>query len=207
MAPKVAPCEAKNEIHGNSVSGVTQIGQCEQVVRQLDVEVQLVEADLGPLAFRVDLGHALPDGDDPAAHLADLEAQEKFGDNFPAEKRAVTYCELVKRGLVEDAMMQVLCVASVVSIVLGVYVEGPATGWYEGVAILLAVAIVLNVGATNDIQKEKQFRELNGKNEEREVTVFRDGKMSRLMVHHLLDLGASGHTRLPAQAVSTSSVA
>jgi magnesium-transporting ATPase (P-type) len=41
--------------------------------------------------------------------------------------------------------------------------ENPKTDWIEGVAILIAVFIVVMVTAVNDMQKEKQFKELQGK--------------------------------------------
>lgn len=43
--------------------------------------------------------------------------------------------------------------------------------WVEGVAILVAVIIVVLVGSINDYQKEAQFRKLNAKKEDREVKV------------------------------------
>ena len=68
-------------------------------------------------------------------------------------------------------MLKVLIGASVVSIVVGIINEGPAEGWYDGAAILLAVCIILSVTATNDYMKEKQFRKLNSVREKREVSV------------------------------------
>lgn len=44
-----------------------------------------------------------------------------------------------------------------------------------GVAIMVAVVIVVCVGSLNDWQKEKQFRKLNDKKEDRTVKVIRDG--------------------------------
>lgn len=43
--------------------------------------------------------------------------------------------------------------------------------WVEGVAIIVAVLIVVLVGSINDWQKEKQFRKLNAKKEDRYVKV------------------------------------
>jgi len=83
----------------------------------------------------------------------------------------------------------------VVSLALGLYsdfgvkhgpIECPETGllectepkveWVEGVAIMVAVFIVVIVGSLNDWQKERQFRALNDKKEDRTVKVIRDGK-------------------------------
>lgn len=40
---------------------------------------------------------------------------------------------------------------------------------------MVAVVIVVGVGSLNDWQKEKQFRKLNDKKEDRTVKVIRDG--------------------------------
>lgn len=63
-----------------------------------------------------------------------------------------------------------------VSIVLGVTIEDPKTGWIEGVAILFAVVLVLNVTAYNNIQQNQQFIELKKDCEAKDVDVKRDGK-------------------------------
>jgi Ca2+-transporting ATPase len=47
----------------------------------------------------------------------------------------------------------------------------PGVKWVEGVAIIVAVALVVVVGSVNDFQKEKQFRSLNAKKEDRRVNV------------------------------------
>lgn len=51
--------------------------------------------------------------------------------------------------------------------------EGIETGWLEGVAILVAVLIVLNVTAANDMQKDRQFRQLNAINNRKLIKVVR----------------------------------
>lgn len=43
--------------------------------------------------------------------------------------------------------------------------------WVEGVAIIIAILIVVLVGSVNDFQKEKQFRKLNAKKDDRIVKV------------------------------------
>lgn len=74
--------------------------------------------------------------------------------------------------------------AAVVSLAVGLYEDiaqpeiDPVTGeelagvkWVEGVAIIVAILIVVLVGSINDYQKEKQFRKLNAKKDDRVVKV------------------------------------
>lgn len=52
----------------------------------------------------------------------------------------------------DDATLQILIAAAIVSLVIGVY-DDPTTGYVEGLAILAAVLIVSVVTAVNDYQK------------------------------------------------------
>jgi P-type Ca2+ transporter type 2C len=58
--------------------------------------------------------------------------------------------------------------------------------WVEGVAIIAAIAIVVLVSALNDWQKERQFRRLNLKKEDRTVKVIRSGRPCTISVHDML---------------------
>lgn len=51
----------------------------------------------------------------------------------------------------------------------------PKVDWVEGVAICVAIAIVILVGSINDWQKERQFKKLNEKREDRTVKCIRGG--------------------------------
>ena len=71
-----------------------------------------------------------------------------------------SFLELVK-GALSDFTVLILLASGVVSFALGLTVDTSDAGGIEGAAILVAVAVVVLVTATNDYQKEKQFRELN----------------------------------------------
>lgn len=51
----------------------------------------------------------------------------------------------------------------------------PQIEWVEGVAILIAVLIVVMVGSVNDWQKERQFKKLNEKKDDRTINCIRGG--------------------------------
>ena len=84
-----------------------------------------------------------------------------------------------------DLTLIILICAAIVSIILGAATEG-LQGCYDGLAILLAVVIVLNVTAINDLQKDKQFRQLNAINNRRNIKVKRDGKMVTVVTDDLV---------------------
>ena len=88
-------------------------------------------------------------------------------------------------GSFADATLIVLIVAAVVSLVVGV-MEDPAKGWIEGAAILFAVLLVAVVTATNDFNKESQFRKLNAVKDDIKVGVLRNGAATTLDVKKLV---------------------
>ena len=51
--------------------------------------------------------------------------------------------------------MRILVLAATVSLVIGIFKEGLAKGWYEGVTIYMAVIIIVTITATNDYIKNK----------------------------------------------------
>ena len=97
-----------------------------------------------------------------------------------------------------------LSIAAVVSLALGLYQdlgtppdisyspqcpEGcpeARVDWVEGVAICVAIIIVVLVGSVNDWQKEKQFQALNDKREDRSVKVLRGGNEMIIGVHDVV---------------------
>ena len=82
-----------------------------------------------------------------------------------------------------------MAVAAVVSLGVGLYEDIavpeydtfgariPGVKWVEGVAIIVAILLVVMIGSVNDYQKEKQFRKLNAKKEDRAVKVNKQTKI------------------------------
>ena len=65
-------------------------------------------------------------------------------------------CDLIKN-VFEDFILKVLCVAAVVATVVGIYNDGFAIGWIDGVSILVAIVIIVVVTVANDMAKERKF--------------------------------------------------
>ncbi|KAA8917261.1 hypothetical protein TRICI_000599 [Trichomonascus ciferrii] len=123
---------------------------------------------------------------------------ERFGRNVLPEKKAKSLWKLMWIAL-QDKVLIILSIAAVISFALGLYEtfgqppeydeeghEIPKVEWVEGVAILVAVAIVVVVGAGNDWQKERQFVKLNKKKEDRKVKVIREGVPHEISIFHLM---------------------
>ncbi|MCJ1354506.1 MAG: hypothetical protein MMC33_004495 [Icmadophila ericetorum] len=114
-----------------------------------------------------------------------------YSDNRLPEKKAKTIFELAWLAY-NDKVLILLTVAAIVSLALGIYQaagkvgDPPYVQWVEGVAITIAIVIVVVVGAANDWQKERQFVKLNKKKEDRLVKVIRSGKSREISVFDIL---------------------
>jgi Ca2+ transporting ATPase len=145
--------EPDNIKDGVSVRKVESWGGIQGVLEKLDVKVK--------------------DGIDTHA-VTDISARQmEFGKNDPIVKPPDTIWSMIVEQF-EDKVLQILSAASAVSLVIGIIEEGWATGWLEGVAIFVAVGIIVSVTAINNYMRDKQFRNLNSKREQRVVPVLRN---------------------------------
>ncbi|KAL9107979.1 MAG: hypothetical protein Q9227_007194 [Pyrenula ochraceoflavens] len=114
-----------------------------------------------------------------------------FKDNRLPERKSKSLLQLAWMAY-NDKVLILLTVAAVISLALGIYqaitsTDGEArVQWVEGVAIIVAIVIVVVVGALNDYQKERQFLKLNKKKDERFVKVIRSGKSREISVYDIL---------------------
>ncbi|KAI0787507.1 calcium-translocating P-type ATPase [Fomes fomentarius] len=121
-------------------------------------------------------------GGGPTYDAALEERRRVFGANVLPVRPSKSLLQLMWLAL-KDKVLVLLSIAAVVSLALGFFQdfgtprpEGePPVDWVEGVAIMVAILIVVLVGSLNDWQKERQFQELNEKKDERGVKVIRDG--------------------------------
>jgi len=100
-----------------------------------------------------------------------------FGENKHKEAPAKNFLWLCWE-TIQDPIILLLIFAATVSTTLGIAIpeERAHNGWVEGVAIWVAVLVVVGVGAGNDWQKDRQFRRLNAQRDAIQVKVVRGGK-------------------------------
>ena len=95
-------------------------------------------------------------------------------------------------------------VAAVVATVVGIYNDGFALGWIDGVSILVAIVIIVVVTVGNDLAKEAKFQELMQRSDEMTARVRRNDSMRTvdsedLVVGDLIEL-ETGDT-VPADCI------
>ncbi|KAJ8692684.1 plasma membrane calcium [Pleurotus ostreatus] len=129
-------------------------------------------------------------GDSGPAFEADMATRRAvYGENLLPHRPSKSLFRLMWDAL-QDKVLIMLSVAAVISLALGFLQDfgpsrdptEPPVDWVEGVAIIVAIAIVVLVGSLNDWQKERQFQVLNEKKDERFVKVIRNG------IEHLVDI-------------------
>ncbi|KAJ8047066.1 Plasma membrane calcium-transporting ATPase 3 [Holothuria leucospilota] len=114
-----------------------------------------------------------------------------FGANIIPPKPPKSFLQLMWEAL-QDVTLIMLTVAAFISLLLSFVTgsssdhEGPAQ-WIEGVAIFLAIIIVVTVTAFNDWTKERQFRGLQEKLEsEHTIAVTRSGEVLQIPVAEIV---------------------
>ncbi|CAO1612617.1 unnamed protein product [Jaminaea pallidilutea] len=131
------------------------------------------------------------------------DRERVFGRNSLPAKKGKSLWLLMWIAL-QDKVLIILIVAAIVSLALGFYTdfgappeflpcadgpnglcEQPNVDWVEGLAILIAVVVVVTVGSANDYAKERQLQKLNEQKDERDVKVIRQGKPGLMSVHEV----------------------
>jgi Ca2+-transporting ATPase len=129
----------------------------------------------------------------PRPEGAFADRKRVFKDNRLPEKKGKSLLQLMWITY-NDKVLILLSIAAAISLAVGLYqtfgtkhdAEHPPIEWVEGVAIIVAIVVVVVVGSLNDYQKERQFVKLNKKKEDRDVNVIRSGKTMEISVFDVL---------------------
>ncbi|OLN81411.1 Calcium-transporting ATPase 2-like protein 5 [Colletotrichum chlorophyti] len=111
------------------------------------------------------------------------ERKHTFRDNRLPEKKQKSFLQMVWIAY-NDKMLILLSVAAIISFSLGMYEafgqphanDEPRVEWVEGVAIMIAIVVVVLAGSIVDWTMQRKFDALNKKNDDRTVKVIRSGK-------------------------------
>lgn len=116
------------------------------------------------------------------------DLRERYGENRLPKAKSPSLWKLLLEAFL-DKILLMLTAAALISLTIGIYqdhLHGTATHWIEGAAILVAVIIVVLVNALNDWQRDRQFRALAARSEDRLVTVLQDGRATRISIFDLV---------------------
>ena len=116
-----------------------------------------------------------------------------FLDNTFPTKKPLNIFQLMWAAY-NDFVLFFLTAAAAVSLAVGFYQafgtvhtpSNPPIEWVQGVAILVAIVVIVLVGSVNDWQKERQFAKLNKKQQDRTVKVIRSATSQVLPIADVL---------------------
>ena len=102
--------------------------------------------------------------------------EEKYGNNRKDVAVKRSWWHFAWEAL-EDFLLRVLVVCGIIAIILEMSIEeDKKLAWVEGFAILLAVAIIVIVTATNNLKKDRKFNNLSSEADSgKMISVLRDG--------------------------------
>ena len=187
------PLKLARLVDPKSIQALTELGGADGVLKALGTDAK----------HGISGSHPVGTASSPFA--ASLEDRQRvYGRNMLPSRKSMTLLQLMWKAL-KDKVLVLLSAAAIISLALGLFQDfgtsrptftcgngevctRPPVDWVEGVAIMAAVSIVVVFGSLNDYQKEKQFRALNDKKEDRTVKVIRDGaeKVVNVKVCHTL---------------------
>ena len=107
------------------------------------------------------------------------ERQDAFGQNIIPPPESDTILEIIWGTIVDDPILKILIIGAVVILILG-SITDPSKGWTEGVAIMVAVVIVLAVTAGNDWSKDRKFKKLLLLQTDKKVKIIRGGYQDQI---------------------------
>lgn len=130
---------------------------------------------------------------DKGITTASLEARrQQYGKNEIPGDEPITFWMLVKEAF-SDHTIQLLCVAAVIAIIIGMTTKDPDTNeykreknWIEGFAIVVSVIIVVLVTTINDYNKEKKFQQLTEAGAKVDIVVRRDGRDTTIDISEIV---------------------
>ena len=136
--------------------------------------------------------------DEPVTHHVLLgqfhDRKRVYKDNRIPAKKSLSIWILFWNAY-NDRILLLLTAAAIISLALGIYEsvgqkrkpgEPQSVDWVEGLAILVAIIVVVLVTGLNDYRREKQFVKLNQKKEDRVVKAVRSGRSMMISVFDVM---------------------
>ncbi|CVL10378.1 probable calcium P-type ATPase NCA-3 (Ca2+-transporting ATPase) [Fusarium proliferatum] len=135
----------------------------------------------------------IPPPEDPNPTGIFCDRKKIFRDNRLPDKKTKSLLEIAWTTY-NDKVLILLTIAAIISLALGLYQTfggehkkgEPKVEWVEGVAIIVAIVIVVLVGTINDWHMQQQFTRLTKKTNDRMVSVIRSGKSQEISINDVM---------------------
>eukprot|EP00250_Pteridium_aquilinum_P013253 c21232_g1_i2 orf=776-4039(+) len=118
--------------------------------------------------------------------LQEFEARRKvFGSNTYPRQPPKSFWVFVIDAC-KDLTLIILVVCAVLSLALGIKTRGIKEGWYDGVSIAFAVALVILVTSISDYRQSLQFSALNEEKKNIQIEVVRGGRRKEISIFEIV---------------------
>ncbi|CBI33689.3 unnamed protein product, partial [Vitis vinifera] len=111
--------------------------------------------------------------------------QEIYGINKFTETQARGFLVFVWEAL-HDMTLIILAVCALVSLIVGIAMEGWPVGAHDGLGIVASILLVVLVTATSDYRQSLQFRDLDKEKKKISIQVTRNGYRHKMSIYDLL---------------------
>ncbi|XP_057957621.1 calcium-transporting ATPase 2, plasma membrane-type [Malania oleifera] len=111
--------------------------------------------------------------------------QDVYGINKFTESEARSFWVFVWEAL-QDMTLMILAACAVMSLLVGIIMEGWPQGAHDGLGIVASILLVVFVTATSDYRQSLQFRDLDKEKKKISIQVLRDGYRQKMSIYDLL---------------------
>ncbi|GAB2282707.1 Calcium-transporting ATPase 2, plasma membrane-type, variant 2 [Dionaea muscipula] len=111
--------------------------------------------------------------------------REIYGINEFTETEARSFWLFVWESL-QDMTLMILGTCAVVSLIVGIAMEGWPKGAHDGLGIVASILLVVFVTATSDYRQSLQFRDLDKEKKKITIQITRDGYRQKMSIYQLL---------------------
>ena len=111
--------------------------------------------------------------------------QKIFGSNVYDDKPRKSFWAFTWDAL-HDITLIILLVCAVISIVLGIFIEGWPEGIYDGLGVIVCIILAVSIMAISDYKQDLQFRALDEQKKKTFMLVTRDGSRQSCSIHDLV---------------------
>ncbi|KAK4262398.1 hypothetical protein QN277_027963 [Acacia crassicarpa] len=130
------------------------------------------------------LSASITDGLSSDTNLLD-KRQKIYGINKFTESEARSFWVFVWEAL-QDMTLMILGVCALVSLIVGIAMEGWPHGAHDGLGIVASILLVVFVTATSDYRQSLQFKDLDKEKKKITIQVTRNGYRQKMSIYDLL---------------------
>jgi Ca2+-transporting ATPase len=120
-----------------------------------------------------------------------IDRRRIFGANRLPRRRQKSFLRLMWIAF-NDKLMILLTITASISLAIGLYQSLTADEdasnieWVDGVTVVAAIVVIVLASAATDWQKNHRFEKLNERQQQRDVTVLRSGRIQKISIYDVM---------------------